>query len=117
MGESGGFDGIDGFQRASRSWDFASRVATGGNGNSRHRACPGWASGREALASPELFVCSALELGEHGDRSYHPFAQGRFSTTTARIHVGAKTWSAGPARPARARFANDDRVRISPVAA
>jgi hypothetical protein len=73
---------------------------------------PGWASGREALASPELFVFRAPNSANTVIGLTIPFAQGRFSTTTARIHVGAKTWSADPARPARARFANDDRVRI-----
>jgi hypothetical protein len=73
---------------------------------------PGWASDGEAPASPELFVFRAPSSTNTVIGLSIPCDHGRFAAATARIHVGAKTWSPDLAVPARTRFANDDRARI-----
>lgn len=73
---------------------------------------PGWVAGREAPASPELFAFRAPNSANTVIGLIITSGYGRFAATTARIHVGAKTWSADLAGPARARLENDDRARI-----
>jgi hypothetical protein len=73
---------------------------------------PGWATAREALAYPELFVFRAPGSANTVIGLSVPSDHGRFAAATARIHAGAKTWSVDLTGAAVARFASDDRVRI-----
>ena len=73
---------------------------------------PGWAFEVDPPASPELFVFRAPDSANTVIGLSIPPDHAPFATTAARIHVGAKTWSADLRGPARVHFAKDDRVRI-----
>jgi hypothetical protein len=73
---------------------------------------PGWAFEVDSPASAELFVFRAPESAKTVIGLAIPPGHVPSAATNARIHVGAKTWSADLRGPARAQFSNDGRVRL-----